>query len=231
MSKLLVIAGCLAVTLVAAASSAVADSRVERPLQLQFDLSGVSIGYHFSELVYVGLTQQSSVKTQEVGCLHCNDEEKSRIYDQNRVDTAKYDYGVRRSLEFRFSPWESGIYFALGALAADIDGQDVVYEEAPRVVGDSAYNSTGMRLQVESKSYTGIVAGMGINHVFDFGLSIGFGFVTGLTQEEAPDIVVTSFGSDPASDEDLEKFKDTVEEEYLGPPTVGMLHLAIGYNF
>lgn len=131
----------------------------------------------------------------------------------------------------RFSPWEPGVYFALGVISADRDLQNILYEEAPRVVGNNAYNDTGLDLELKSKHYTGPAVGMGMNHVFNFGLSLSMGFMMGLKADETPDITVTSFGSDPSSQADLELFKHEVEDEYLEFPPVGMFHLAIGYNF
>jgi hypothetical protein len=208
-----------------------ADSRAERPLQVQLDLSGASVGYHFSELVFVGYTQQGRVKTRDFGCFGCEDDEDVRIYDQNRVDDADFSFGVRRSLEVRFSPWKFGFYFSLGILSVEQDEQRILYKEGPRVVGENAYNDSGLLLQVRAKRYEGLAGGMGINHVFESGLSLGAGFLMGLTPEETPEVTATSFGSDPASQEDLAIFKREVEDEYLEFPPVGMFHLAVGYNF
>ena len=98
------------------------------------------------------------------------------------------------------------------------------------MVGDSAYNDSGLRLDVKGKPHSAPAAGIGFNHVFDFGLSLGVGILVALTRPDKPEVTVTSSGSEPASDEDLEAFKKVVQDEYVETGR-GMLHLAVGFNF
>lgn len=208
-----------------AAVPVLADDRVERPIQMQVDGLGVSLGWHLSELFYVGVTQRSSIDSFSVRGGRFDEEDE--IYNQRGVQTADMRSGRRNSFEVRLSPWESGFYFAFGVLRAYGDTQDILYDERARVVGDGAY-VTGLRLRVQGKPKTAGAVGLGINHVTDFGLSLGLGFLIGLDQPNPPDIDVQVTNA-AVLQADIDKFRAEVEKEFVDTPF--LFHLAIGFNF
>lgn len=209
---------------IASVHAAWADARGERPIQLQVDGLGVSLGWHINEVLYLGVTHRAQFEARVRGGYFDDDDE---IYNQRGVQDTDFEIGRRNSFEVRLSPWEHGIYFALGVLRAYGDTQDVLYDERARVVGDGAY-VTGLRLQVQGKPKTAPALGFGFNHVFDFGLSFGLGFLVGLDQPEPPDIEITV--TNPAVlPSDIELFRREVERDFDDTPF--LFHLAVGYNF
>lgn len=225
-------AGIIAVAALAAAlwglfpaRPALADERVELPFQLQFDLFGVSLGWHINELVFIGATHRPSLEARGVN--RGRHDDRSEIYNQRGVASAELELGKRTSIEVRFSPWEHGAYFAVGVLDVGGDTQDVLFDERARVVGDGAY-VTGLRVMVRGKEETAPAVGFGINHVFDFGLSLAAGFLVGLTQPDGPEIVVEVTNPNVLQS-DIDKFSQEVRDDFFDTPF--LLHLAIGFNF
>lgn len=213
------------VGLAAAAEPAWADARGERPIQMQVDGYGLSLGWHISELIYVGFTHRG-----QTGAYHVQQgqhDDPDEIYGQRGVQDADLELGERNALEIRFSPWEHGFYFAVGVLRVFGDSQDVLYDERARVVGDGAY-VTGIRLRIQGKPKTAGALGFGFNYVADFGLSLGAGVLIGLDQPEPPDIEITVTNPDVLQS-DIDKFRAEVQGDFTDSPF--LFHLAIGYNF
>lgn len=206
-----------------------ADSRAERPLQVQFDTGGITLGYHVSERIYVGVTQQPRILAgYSYGRRH--DDSERELYDQKGIDSVDLEYAQRTSVEVRWSPWPFGLYFAAGALATGADRQKVDYDGSPRVVGDGAYpkDTTDLRIDVKDKPQTALAGGVGFNHVFKSGFSLGAGILLALRESDTPEVKVTDrLGA--IAQADLNKLKKKVEDDNRGPQ--GMLHLAIGWNF
>ena len=202
-----------------------ADARGERPIQMQVDTIGVSLGWHIGKVVYLGVTHHADYSAHRFRRGRFDD--RDEIYNQRGVQDADMDFGERNSLELRLSPWEHGFYFAVGVLKVKGDRQEVLYDERARVVGDGAY-VTGMRLIVKGKPKTAGAVGLGFNHVTDFGLSLAVGFLLGVDQPDPPEIDVQV--TNPAVlQTDIDKFRAEVEDDFDDTPF--MFHLAIGYNF
>ncbi|MCH8883800.1 MAG: hypothetical protein IIA41_09925 [SAR324 cluster bacterium] len=206
---------------------ALADSRAERPLQLQLDLLGLSVGYHFSELVYVGVTHQLEVSGDSFNGRRGAFDEETPLYGQQGVDNDDRDFGARSAIEVRFSPWDFGVYFAGALLYVDGDEQEVKWDVRGRRVGRGDYK-TGLTADIEGNSVLTPAGGVGVNHVFDFGLSLNGGILIGILQPGTPDVEVTATDSSVTGD-DLRRFREKIEVEFVDLPV--MLHLAVGYNF
>lgn len=210
------------------AAPALADSRTQRPLQVQFDTGGLTLGYHFSERIYIGATQQPRILTGYSYGHRYADGSEHEIYHQDNMHDVDLDFSPRTSLEARWSPWSFGLYFAAGVLATGADEQTVTYRDVPRVIGKSAYNSSSLKVNVKDQRQTALAAGVGFNHVFTSGFSLAAGFLVALRESDTPAVTVTD-SSGNVSQADLDRFKTKVEDANRGPQ--GMLHLAIGWNF
>ena len=206
-----------------------ADARGERPIQMQVDGLGVTLGWHINELIYIGVTSQAEIESRSLRRGRFDD--RDEIYNQRGVQHADESLGRRNSFELRISPWEFGFYFAFGLLRVYGDSQHVLYDERARVVGDGAY-VTAIDLDVRGKPKTAGAVGFGFNHVTDFGLSLGAGILVGLDQPDPPEIDIqytNSAGVDVVPQSDKDKFRAEVEDDFSDTPFI--FHLAIGYNF
>jgi hypothetical protein len=217
-----------------------ADSRAKRPLQIQYDLYGLGIGYHFSDFIFLGATRQYGGAGTRFHGGHMlgldgsghdhgghDGHDESGLYGQDGVADDDFDYGDRTSIEMRFSPEPFGVYLALGALNMKQDKEQVVWDERARVVGQGSY-TTGLTAEIEGRSATVPALGAGINHVFSGGLSLGAGFLVGTQGPDPPEVKVSATNS-TVSKADLERFRKKIREEFNDTPL--MVHLAIGYNF
>ncbi len=210
------------------APAAHADSRTQHPLQIQFDTGGLTLGYHFSERIYVGVTQQPRILTgYSYGRRHADNSEHE-IYEQNNVHDVDLEFAPRTSLEARWSPWAFGLYFAAGVLATGADRQTVAYRDVPRVIGKTAYQSSSLKVDVKDQAQTALAGGVGFNHVFPSGFSLAAGFLVALRESDTPGVTVTE-ATGNVSQADLDRFNKKVVDANRGPQ--GMLHLAIGWNF
>ena len=135
----------------AAVGPAWADARGERPIQMQVDGLGATLGWHINELIYIGVTYQAEIESRSLGRRRFDD--RDEIYNQRGVEHADENLGRRNSFEVRFSPWELGFYFAVGVLRVYGDSQHVLFDERARVVGDGAY-VTAIDLNVRGKPKT-----------------------------------------------------------------------------
>jgi hypothetical protein len=206
------------------AGPAWADGRVDHPLQLQLDAGGLTAGYHLGRRLYVGFTGQPSYSYSRSYGRHMDDVE---VYDQEGVDHVSTTYAQRNSVEVRFSPWDFGLYFALGGLGTGNAEQKIEYDNRARVIGRGAY-VTGLNVKVKKQPQTTAAAGIGYLHVFRSGLSVGAGALLGTSQPSAPTVTVTDT-TGTAAQSDLDRFRHRIERDNRG--LRGMLHLAVGWNF
>ena len=218
----------LAAGTILTANQALADYREERFFQLQWDLFGISTGFHLTDLFYVGITHQPRLRVNRLdrGDFRGDDE----IYDQRGVDRFDMWLGQKDAIELRISPFEFGLYFSVGVLHSKGDRQEVFYDQRPRLIGNGAY-VTDLRVTVQGQSQTSLATGIGFNHVFEFGLSLGVGLLIGLGPTETADVHVEApnpIGLVPTQS-DLDHFKREVEDDFPDLPI--LFHFAIGYNF
>ncbi len=214
------------------ASVANADSRAKRPLQLQVHLLGLTVGYHFNDLIYVGATHQFELSGEDhgVGGGFFVSEDRP-LYEQQGVLDNNLDLGARSAIEVRFSPWEFGLYFAAGVIHVQATEQHVVWDQRGRRVGQGDYIA-GLTADVEGGKVTAPAVGIGYNHVFGFGLSLGIGILVGLREPDSPNVGVSATNpgvTDNVSEADLQLFRDKVADEFPDEPV--MFHVAFGYNF
>ena len=199
------------------------SERAGRPVQLQLvNFSGVALGYHISDSIYLGYTYVSSMD------LSLEPQNPRALYGQDYVEKVDVEEDQDQSIELRISPFESGLYFSIGGLSTGRKYQKVTFEERNRVLpNDTQLPSTKIFVVTEVEPWSGLGLGLGYTAVWDFGLSIGLGLIFSPVQLE-PDVSVTA---DPdISAADKQSLIERVEKDF-GKPNPSLGYLAIGYNF
>ena len=199
------------------------SERAGRPVQLQLvNFSGVALGYHISDSLYLGYTYVSSMD------LSMEPQNPRALYGQDYVEKVDVEEDQDQTFELRISPFDSGLYFSIGGLSTGRKYQKVTFEERNRVLpNDTQLPSTKIFVVTEVEPWSGLGLGLGYTAIWDFGLSIGLGLVFSPVQLE-PDVSVTA---DPdISAEDKQSLIERVEKDF-GKPNPSLGYLAIGYNF
>ena len=199
------------------------SGRAVRPVQLQLvNFSGVALGYHISDSIYLGYTYVSSMD------LSLEPQNPRALYGQDYVEKVDVEEDQDQSIELRISPFENGLYFSLGALSTGSKYQKVTFEKRNRVLpNNKKLDNTKIVVETEVKPWSGVGLGFGYTAIWDFGLSIGLGLIFSPVQLE-PDVSVTA---DPViSAADKQSLIERVEKDF-GKPNPSLGYLAIGYNF
>ena len=199
------------------------SERAGRPVQLQLvNFSGVALGYHISDSIYLGYTYVSSMD------LSLEPQNPRALYGQDYVEKVDVEEDQDQSIELRISPFENGLYFSLGALSTGSKYQKVTFEKRNRVLpNDTQLPSTKIFVVTQVEPWSGLGLGLGYTAIWDFGLSIGLGVIFSPVQLE-PDVSVTA---DPdISAADKQSLIERVEKDF-GKPNPSLGYLAIGYNF
>ena len=199
------------------------SERAGRPVQLQLvNFSGVALGYHISDSIYLGYTYVSSMD------LSMEPQNPRALYGQDYVEKVDVEEDRDQTIELRISPFDSGLYFSIGGLSTGRKYQKVTFEERNRVLpNDTQLPSTKIFVVTEVEPWSGMGIGLGYTAVWDFGLSIGLGLIFSPVQLE-PEVSVTA---DPdISAADKQSLIERVEKDF-GKPNPSLGYLAIGYNF
>lgn len=199
------------------------SERAGRPVQLQLvNFSGVALGYHISDSIYLGYTYVSSMD------LSLEPQNPRALYGQDYVEKVDVEEDQDQSIELRISPFDSGLYFSIGGLSTGRKYQKVTFEERNRVLpNDTQLPSTKIFVVTDVEPWSGLGLGLGYTAIWDFGLSIGLGLIFSPVQLE-PDVSVTA---DPdISAADKQSLIERVEKDF-GKPNPSLGYLAIGYNF
>jgi hypothetical protein len=203
------------------------DYRTDRPLQLQLAVGGtggiqygVSMGYHFSNLIYGGITHLFSGSGESLT------REYYELYGQNGMTSSSVVNGQKDTIEMRISPFSSvGLYISAAYLISKGDGDHTVYDVRTRTIGSNDY-VTGLDVTVKEKPISSLAFGGGINQVLGNGISFGAGYLLALKHNQSD---VTVIATNPnISTGDIDAFKQQISDEHR---TLSMLYLTIGYNF
>ena len=199
------------------------SERTSRPVQLQLvNFSGVALGYHISDSIFLGYTYVSSMD------LTLEPQNPRALYGQDYVEKIDVEENQDQSIELRISPFDSGLFFSIGGLSTGRKYQKVTFEKRNRVLpNDERLDATEIIIETEIKPWSGVGLGLGYTAIWDFGLSIGLGLIFSPVQLE-PDVSVTA---DPdISAADKQSLTERVEKDF-GKPNPSIGYLAIGYNF
>ncbi|MGK0289079.1 MAG: hypothetical protein ACI86H_000503 [bacterium] len=217
--------------------TAFADFRDERSFRTQLLLSagsgrsiphdgfgGLSIGYQISKSFSLNIMELVSPELKN------DDDDNSygydrRVLDQKGIDTITRDQTSKGALELRITPWNPGFFFSLGVLHQSKEKVDLTYKSRLRIVGDNSY-TTDLAASLEYEEWTGPSLGLGFNHIFEKGFSIGFGVNVGLTKAQKPEVTVSGTSVSAA---DLAIWKEDIEKNEKRHPSI--FYFALGYSF
>jgi len=246
MKKLLIII-CWSVT----ATFSYAQNRVDRPVQLHANFSGLfldiagngladptvdelkvnswapgfSLGYHFNRFIYVGYSFYSplDMTLKESWGL------TFRALDANIV--LDHQTGAIHNLETRFSPFKFGLYASLGYTnIGKVDYQMQFTQMNEEVlIGDNSY-ATDLDIKWNSKNLSTAALGIGYTYVAKSGFSFNLGISVPLSFPDDENIIITltdlSVNILPS---DITLAEQHIQDETFYGPV--MINLNLGYNF
>jgi hypothetical protein len=200
------------------------SERSTRPIQLQLvNFSGVALGYHLSDSIFLGYTYVSSMD------LTLEPKNPRALYGQDYVEKVDVEEKQDQSFELRISPFDNGLYFSLGGFSTGRKYQKVIFEKRNRVIpNNTQLANTKIIIETELEPWSGVGFGLGYTAILDFGLSIGLGLL--FSPVELDPGVSVSTDTTAANDADKQSLKERVEKDY-GKPNPSLSYLAIGYNF
>lgn len=216
--------------------------RNENPIQIQFLLAGnntmvngssagigIKASYAINKRISISLMTllQRDAETFNDDRKYTYDEDE--VFGQDNVDDIDSKIGLNHVLEVNYTPWDFGLYFSAGAFYHGKETHEVDYKKAKREINGTEY-TTGLKADVEYKARIVPTVGIGYNHVFASGVTLGTGINVGLASGQTPDVDVEAVNSNstvPKSD--LEHWKDQIEHNEKRYAT--MLHLSVGYAF
>lgn len=211
-----------------------------RPFQMQFQVSGAGrgrdrsanpavslhLGYRFSGLMYLGLTSQTFYNDNSL----LNEDEDyryddERVYGQEGVHKTTVRNDPRHLLEMRFFPWSFGLYFSAGLMHVGAEKVVTEFKSRPRVINENEYD-TALTTTLEYQAWTGAAAGIGFQHIFRNGFSLGGGLNLGLGIR-SPEVSIESEAAIAAAD--LEAWQEQIETNEIRIPV--MFNIGVGYAF
>ncbi len=199
--------------------------------------AGLHLGYQVSKVVYVGWSFQTYYDSGEFGPFggdnfpndnnRYDEEYRERVLlGQKGARRVETDSHSKHLLEMRLFPFDFGLYFSPGIMRLGAEKRSYEFGKRKREVGDNEYTDTGLEATMEYGEWSGPTAGIGFNHIFENGFSLGVGASIGLTVQK-PEVTVASTGSVTAAD--LEIWKEEIELNEGRIP--GQFSFAIGFAF
>jgi len=248
-AKVVILLFCLA----GPSKKALAQTRVDRPFQVQLNFSGVfiktfgqaisdpeverfdarkwawpgiDIGYHLNRTFFIGYSFQPSRN-------HILEETWSLSYgpkDANiRVD---YQSGNYHNLNLRISPFNNGFYASASLVLIDrADYQMQAERLADELrIGEGAY-PTDMNVAWQFKNALTFGVGLGYQHIFNNGIAVGFGLLVPLISSpyyEDISFFPTNEGVS-LNLQDKARAEEKVRQETFFYPI--QFNLKVGFNF
>ena len=238
--------------LVICLQSGYSQNRVERPFQLQVNLSGfalnalaedyskrdvislevkeyempgLSVGYHFTKKFYIGYSfhpNRNYILTEEYSF---------EGGASDAIITLDHNTGTFHSIEGRLTPFGIGLYFSafythVSEARYDIEG---VPMEDYYQVGDNLY-SDALNAEWNFKDLRTLGLGVGFNQVFGngFSLNLGAGLPLNFAKDIYDDVEVISDDS-LFTEGDILVIQDRLQNEEFYFPV--QFHASVGWNF
>lgn len=216
--------------------------RTENPFQIQLLMTGdrtvvddyaagigIKASYTLNKKVSISLMTLASRKSEPFDDNRKYTYDEEEVFGQDNVDDIESDIGLNHVLEVNYTPWDFGVYFSAGLFYQGKESHKVDYKKSKREINGTEY-TTGLRAEVEYSSRIVPTIGVGYNHVFSNGITIGTGINAGLASDQTPDVDVEAINSDSTvAQADLDHWKDQIEHNEKR--YAGMVHFSVGYAF
>lgn len=232
--------------------SVFAQSRIERPIQVQLNFSGaflkvfgnslagsevdhlevkdwvlpgISAGYHFRKLLYGGYSYTPSRGLTLEGAWGFSNEKDGYI-------NLDYATGHLHNLELRISPFENGFYgqFYFNHIPKVSYNMDYQRNSETVLIGENEY-ATDLLVNWDFKTVNAFGIGFGYNWIFRKGISLNLGVAFPVIKSPFyENIEITP--KDPAvviSERDLEFARLSISNETFYYPVQFIIN--VGYNF
>jgi hypothetical protein len=227
------------------------QNRVDRPIQIQGNLSGLfldiagnaitdrtvnelkvnswmpglSIGYHFNRFIYVGYAFYAPLDMTLK-------ESWGLTYQALDADIVlEHQTGAIHNLETRFTPFKFGLYASIGyANVREVDYQMQLSRKTDELlIGDSSLASD-LNIEWNSENLNAVALGFGYSHVSKSGFSFNIGLSVPLRFPDDENIAITPIDlSANIQPTDLVLAKQRIKDETFYGPV--MIKLDVGYNF
>ena len=218
-------------------------NRTDRPFTVQLSTGGefspipapgptvgVHVGYQISEAFYIGGTSKMFFDMSDTFDKHDGKGyDENEVYGQSAEDDSEFSIGPRHHLAVRVSPWDHGLFFSAGIIYQGRDTAKTTFRKRERELNDNTY-TTGLIASLEYEAWTVPAIGIGFNHIFTNGISIGVDGAVGLAKPQSPDVTVDAINwESEVAQEDLDYWKEQIEDNEKRFPAQVAFH--IGYAF
>ncbi len=209
-----------------------APLREKRNIQLQLLTQaggGVSLGYHFTDTIYLGISSLNAYSEKAVA----NSRTSLKHYTDPVPDGLEYDLyeeQARTLTEIRLSFW-GPFFVSFGKLDTNTAVTETLrFDKRSRTIGNGTYTAD-MTVKISRDPISIPMYGLGVNWQARNGLSLGLATLmpwSSSSYEPSGSVTVTSSESTVTA-ADLEAEAETYSESYQLNATI--LQLAVGYNF
>jgi len=192
----------------------------------EWQLPGLSVGYHLSSKLYLGYAFHPSRRFIFTD---------TYSFNQNGIDdvliTVDSNTGTQHSLNGRFSPFNFGLYGAVflsyvSKARYDLEGKPV--GEVFDIAGEAYASAFDVSWDFKDRAAFGL--GMGYNHVFDTGLSFDIGAGVPIDFIKTVHENVQVIAEDNEFDlDDIEQIRRVIQEDEFYFPL--QVYLSVGKNF
>ena len=216
--------------------------RTENPVQFQLLLAGnntvvegtsggvgIKASYTFNKRLSISLMTVLERDHKSSSDDRDYDYDEDEVFGQDNIDDIDSEVGLNHVLELNYTPWDFGLYFSAGAYYHGKEKHEVDYKKTKREINGTEY-TTGLEAEVAYDVRVIPTIGIGYNHVFGNGFTMGTGLNIGLASGQNPDVEVNTVNSDSTvAQGDLDHWKDQIEHNEKR--YAGMFHFSVGYAF
>lgn len=186
---------------------------------------GLVLGYHVSELMYVGVLYQIRDKIQRN-----NTSFNARAIDLDGLRTSSEQVGQRGYLQVRVRPHRLSPFASLGLVFNDRDTEMIMFDTRARLIHGEVVDGALVVTQSRPSGWRPAL-GLGYSYTFPQGIEV-FTEWAGWWLFGAPTPDVTFSGAF-LSETTADALRDAIEEEFTSSPfnTYHVFQLGVGYNW
>ncbi len=209
-----------------------APLREKRNIQIQLltqSGGGVSLGYHFTDTIYLGFSSLGAYSEKAVA----GDRTTLKHYTDPAADGLEYDLyeeQARTITEVRLSFW-GPFFFSVGKMdTANAVTETLRFDKRSRTIGNTSYTAD-MTVKISRDPISIPMYGLGVNWQARNGLSLGLTTLvpwTSSAYEPSGSVTVTS-SETSVTDADKEAEAEKYAETYQ--LNASIIQFAVGYNF